>query len=180
MHSSAETVEARNRKATPSGDKAQRSELLELCFPASAPAQDEIRRLAYANTICLLFIVLAIVGIKTPVFVIGPSKPPEDIVPVVFEPPPQAEQQLASEPQYAPDLVEPNYEPVQEMPQVVPVLAADASQVTFAIPVEGPVILTPARYAAPPPRVLPPPAAPANPGPPRPVEFRAGTQDGGI
>lgn len=160
----------------------RRSDLLELCFPASAPASEEIRRLAYANSICLMFLVLAIIGIKTPIFVIASHKEVEPAIPVVFEPPPVQEQQPVAEPQVDPDLTEPNLDLVQETPRVVPVLAVDSAQVAFAIPVEGPVILTPAKFAAPPPGILSPPATvPGNPGPSQvqALEFDRTTQDGG-
>src|SRR2546425_6708048 len=57
-----------------------------------------------------------------------------------------------------------------ETPVVATVVAADASAVAFAVPVQGPVILAPARYAAPP---------PANTGPPKPTTFIPGQGEKG-
>lgn len=173
-------VHAADAASSESNSVEPRSDLIELCFPKSAPVSDEIRRLAYANSICMVFLVLAIVGIKTPIFFIPPPAKVEPTIPVVFEPPPEQQQQQLAVLQPNPDLTEPNLDPIQETPQVVNVVAADSSQVAFAIPVEGPVLLKPAAFAAPPPRTLPAPAVAVDPGPPQPVEFSSGTQDGGF
>lgn len=161
---------------------AHQSDLVELCFPKSAPESDLIRRLAYANSICLMFLVVAVIGLQTPVFVIETPKPAETPIPVVFEPPPIPQTPPSLIPQSNNDLPEPD-QPVVDAPQVAPVVVADSADVAFAIPVEGPVILTPAKYAAPPPRVIPPPAPSvtvSQPGPPKPVEFDRGARDGGF
>ena len=58
-----------------------------------------------------------------------------------------------------------------ETPVIATVVAADPAAVNFAIPVEGPVIFAPAKFAPPPPPKAPaPPPAPA-PGPPQPTVY---------
>jgi TonB family protein len=59
-----------------------------------------------------------------------------------------------------------------DTPVVATVVAADASQVAFAVPVIGPVTTMPARFAPPPPAQLPK-------APPKPTTFVPGHGEGG-
>jgi protein TonB len=133
------------------------SELAKLCLPAAS--RDPNRKLAYINSICAFFLMVGLVGVKMPEPYVRPIPEPVEIVPVVFTPPDQPmpttqEEQLDELPEDLP-------EPSLDAPVVATVVAADPSAVAFAVPVHGPVILAPARFAAPPPRVTRPPPAPA-------------------
>lgn len=130
------------------------SELARLCLPTAA--RDPNRKLAYVNSICGAFLLVGLAGLKMPEPYVRPIPEPVEIVPVVFTPPDQPppanpEETLEPPPE---DVLEPSL----EAPVVATVVAADPSAVAFAVPVQGPVILAPARFAAPPPRVLRPPA----------------------
>ena len=146
---------------------ALRSDLAQFCLPAVN--RDANRKLAYVNSICLLFLAIGVAGLNpakleqktpqpvqefVPVDIVQPVEPPKS------EPPPEER-----EPEQPADT------PV-EMPQVVTVVAADPSQVNFAVPVEGPVVFAPARLAQAPP-TLPPKASDS-----KPIKF-TGT-DGGV
>src|SRR5204862_182226 len=81
---------------------------------------------------------------------------------------PQEEQPKPVNEEKPPDQETPP-EVTPDVPVVATVVAADPKAVAFAVPVNGPVILAPARYAAP-----PPPAAP-----PRPTTFIPGQGEKG-
>lgn len=122
-------------------------ELARYCLPQAS--YDPNRRFAWAISVCSLFLVIAIVGLKGPLLIIRPPPEVVDVLPVVFVPPPQEDQ---PPPDPSPD----NEEPPPEVspldaPMVATVVAADTSQVAFAVPVEGPVILAAAKYASAPP-----------------------------
>src|SRR5262249_16847824 len=85
------------------------SDLARLSLPASY--KDQNRTLAWVNSICLLFLVIGIVGLKSPKVVVRPLTPPPEVVPVVWTPPPE---QPKVEPEIKPD------EPVVNTPVDVP------------------------------------------------------------
>lgn len=133
------------------------SDLARLCLPTAG--RDPNRKLAYVNSICAGFLLVGLVGLRMPEPHVRPIPEPVEIVPVVFTPPEQppsvAQEETLEQP--LEDLPEPSL----DTPVVATVVAADPSAVAFAVPVQGPVILAPARFAAPPPRVVrPPPPAP--------------------
>ena len=121
------------------------SDIAQFCLPASS--RDANRRLAYVNSICLLFLVIGVIGFRQPKVVQKELPPLPEIVPVVYTPP---EEQPKPEPKPQPDEPEPQPQTVVDMPQIATVVAADPSQVKFALPVEGPVVFAPAKFAAPP------------------------------
>jgi protein TonB len=134
------------------------SDLAKLCLPAAS--RDPLRRLAYVNSICAAFLLVGLVGLKMPEPHVRAIPEPVEIVPVVFTPPdqpPPTPQEDTMEQPPEEDLSQPTL----DTPVVATVVAADPANVAFAVPVQGPVILAPARFAAPPPRVQrPPPPAP--------------------
>jgi TonB family protein len=153
---------------------ALKSDIAQFCLPAAS--KDINRRYAYANSICLSFLVIGCMGIQTPLF--APKEPPipEDIVPVIFTPPPE------EQPPQTPDEVQPD-EPdrtsdVADTPVIATVVAASTETVAFSVPVEGPVILAPAKYAPPPPPVDRPKPA-AVPKPPERTRFQSGSGEQG-
>jgi protein TonB len=128
-------------------------DLAKICLPGEF--KDSYRRLAWVDSICFLFLVVGVVGLKAPGVIHRPLSKLEEPAPVIFTPPteqPKPQTQVQTQ-----DL--PPDQPL-ETPQVAPVVAAaDASKVAFAVPVEGAVAVAPARFATPPPPVnLPPPA----------------------
>jgi len=137
------------------------SELAKLCLPAAS--RDPNRPLAYANSVCLLFLLVGLVGLKMPKPYVRPLPEVVDYVPVVFTPPEQPPPTAAEQP---PDLLEESPDITTDAPVVATVVAADATKVAFAVPVHGPVILAPARFAA-----APPPALVRAPPPPQPTKF---------
>jgi TonB family protein len=144
-----------------------KSDLAAYCLPRAS--QDDTRKLAWANSISLLFVVVACIGLRQPVFVIREAAPLPEPMRAELLPPVDAENQPpdSSEEQEPEDVAE---EPV-EIPVVVPVLVAAAESVTFSVPVQGFVALAPdARFVPPPPAVIP--KAPPPDNLPRP-EFRA-------
>lgn len=133
------------------------SDLSKLCLPQEY--KDSNRRLAWANSICCLFLLIGFVGLKAPRVHIKPLSeipvfvPAEIVQPDDTPPPPPTEQ---------PQEPEPSAEVSPETPVVATVVAANPTTVAFAVPVEGPVVLAPTRFAAaPPPRTVRPPAGDA-------------------
>ena len=146
-------------------DYALSSDLARLCLPQEY--KDSNRRLAWVNSICCLFLLVGFVGFKPPKVVVKPLSEQTEIVPVVFTPP---EEPPPTQQQPRPDEPPPPSEATVDSPVVATVVAADASSVAFAVPVQGPVILAPARFAAPP---------PATQAPPKPTTFNPSTAVGG-
>src|SRR5882724_8394551 len=70
------------------------SDLARLSLPAEY--RDQYRTLAWINSICFLFLVIGIVGLKAPRVVVRPISEVTEVVPVVFTPP---EDQPKPEPQ---------------------------------------------------------------------------------
>jgi TonB family protein len=128
---------------TPDADYKLSSELATLCLPSAT--RDANRKLAYANSICFLFLVVGLVGLKMPKPYVRPLPEIVDVVPVVFTPPDQPPPQQPDQPQ---DQSEETRDAALDTPVVATVVAADPSAVKFAVPVSGPVILAPARFAA--------------------------------
>jgi periplasmic protein TonB len=144
-------------------------DLAKLCLPAAT--HDANRKLAYVNSICLAFLVVGLVGLKMPQPYVRPLPEVVDVVPVVFIPPDQPPPQQQDVPQDQPEEVR---DAPLDAPVVATVVAADPSAVKFAVPVSGPVILAPARFAA-----APPPQTKAPPPVPKPTQFVPSTTDGG-
>src|SRR5947209_12121131 len=126
------------------------SDLAKLCLPAEF--SDTNRKLAWVNSICFLFLLIGLVGLKAPKVVQRPLTQPAEVVPVVFTPP---EEQPKIQPEVKPNEPLPQETPL-ETPQVAPVVAAvDPPAIAFAVPIPGAVSGVPARFAPPPPPVLP-------------------------
>jgi protein TonB len=140
-------------------------DLARLCLPSEY--KDATRTLAWVNSICLLFLVIGLIGVKQPIIVKRPLS--EIVEPVAVELPPPQEQ-----PQIQPDTPpeETPQETTTDVPQVVAVVAAaDPSQVAFAVPVVGAVATKEARFATPPP--------PVNFTPPKLTRFDPNAMHGG-
>ncbi len=144
------------------------SDLAKLSLPVTY--RDAYRVLAWVNSICLLFLLVGIIGLKSPKIYVKPLSEPVEPMAIVALPPeeapkPQPEQIKEDEPA-------PSDAPV-ETPQVVTVVAAvDTPDITFAVPVEGVTLTTKAEYAPPPP--------PKVTAAPKPVQFDANAMAGGV
>lgn len=135
-------------------DYALSSDLARLCLPQEY--KDSNRRLAWINSICCAFLLIGIMGLKPPEVRIKPLTEVTDVVPIVITPP--EEPPKTETPEQPPD---PDQTPevTTDTPVVATVVAANPTAAAFAVPVEGPVILAPMRFAAPPPRDLRPPVS---------------------
>src|SRR5438309_11241499 len=85
------------------GGYALSSDLAKLSLPAAY--RDQYRVLAWVNSICFLFLLVGLIGLKTPRIVVRPLSQLQEIVPVVFTPP---EEQPKPELQHTPDDPEPH------------------------------------------------------------------------
>ena len=142
--------------ASPTAGYTLTSDLAKLCLPAAT--RDPNRKLAYVNSISFLFLIVGLVGLKMPKPYVRPLPEVVEIVPIVFTPPDQPPPQQTDQTQEQP---EDSRDAPLDAPVIATVVAADASAVKFAVPVSGPVILAPARFAAaPPPQTKAPPAQP--------------------
>jgi protein TonB len=120
-----------------------KDELARLCLPASR--RDASLKLAWTNSICLLFLIIGLAGARRGQIFIKPVPPIRQEIPVVVQPtvlPPQAT------PEQKPQLPQPNDQR--------PVLVAlpDAPNINFGVPTAGTVIV-PAALAAPPVEMAP-------------------------
>ncbi|HMC27515.1 MAG TPA: energy transducer TonB, partial [Verrucomicrobiae bacterium] len=124
------------------------SELARACLPQAN--RDEERKFAWTAAVCLLFLAVGIHGLFTrPVFTVPTPVPAEETIPVLFEPPPPP-QPVDNAP--TPESKEPYLdESVAPPPPPLVVAVANPAEAAFSVPVEGPVIIAPARLASAPP-----------------------------
>lgn len=147
------------------------SDLARMCLPSEF--KDSYRNLAYANSICLVFLLIGLVGFKVPKVIIKPLSEISEPVPVIFTPPEEIQKpETPDKPEEPPP---PTDQPMDTPAVTVVAAVADASQVAFSVPVQGAVAVASARFAAPPPANLTAP-----PARPTPVKFNpTTTTDGG-
>jgi periplasmic protein TonB len=145
-------------------------DLARLCLPQEF--KDSYRKLAWANSICALFLIVGVVGFKPQKVIHKPLSEISDPVQLVFTPPEDQPKPEVLVQQEEPD--EARQEAV-DMPQVVAIVAAaDSANVAFSVPVQGAVVVAPAAHlAAPPPPIT-------HQAPSQPVKFNPNTAtDGG-
>lgn len=136
-----------------------RSDLAQYCLPSAG--RDDSRKLSWAVSICLLFVTVAIMNVRQPVFIIREAAPPPEPLPVVILPPPPEHQQQPPDQPSEPEEVA--VEETLEMPVITPVQVAAPDQVNFGVAVEGYVALAPnARFVPPPPAIIPKAPPPAD------------------
>ena len=117
-------------------------ELARLCLP---PANREPeRRLAWVNSVCILFLLIGILGARQGAISIKPVPPIRQEVPVVVQPTVLPPQPVAPKPEQP--------QPVNQ-PRVL-VALPNAPNVNFGIPTAG-TLVVPAELAAPPPQMAP-------------------------
>jgi len=133
-------------------------DLARLCLPQEY--KDSYRKLAWVNSICFLFLLVGLVGLKPPMIHVRQIAAANEVVPVIFTPPeeqPKPEESKPDEPEPQPT------DTPAEAPQVAQVVAAaDPASVAFAVPVPGAVAVSPMAHLAtpPPPVIKAPPAKP--------------------
>ena len=130
------------------------SDLAQFCLPAAN--RDANRILAYVNSICLLFLAIGVAGLNPPKLQQKVPEPIQEFIPVEIVQPPEPPK---VEPQPQQEEPEPQQDRPVEMPQIATLVAANPAQVNFAVPVEGPVVFAPAKFAQAPPPAPPKPAA---------------------
>lgn len=133
----------------PTEGYAATSDLSRLCLPQEY--KDSNRRLAWVNSICCLFLIIGMVGLKPPPVIIRELTEITEVVPIIITPPEEPPPPPKAEDEPPPE--ETTTETAPDIPVVATVVAANASAVAFAVPVEGPVVLAPVRFAPPPPPV---------------------------
>jgi periplasmic protein TonB len=132
-------------------------DLARLCLPQEW--SDACRTLAWVNSICFLFLVVGLVGLKAPKVIHKPLSEINEPVPVIFTPP---EEPPKTEPEVKPDEPDKPQDTTEETPTVAPIVAVmDSPAVAFSVPVQGAVaVAKEARLATPPPPVTHAPTAP--------------------
>jgi TonB family protein len=125
-----------------------KSELARLCLPAAQ--YDPNRKLAWVNSICILFLLIGIVGAKSSTTRIKRPPPIEEVVPIVIEAPPPPPTKI--EAQQTP---EPTEQPKQDAPAVV-VVTPESPAINFSIPTIGHLVVPNAIATAPPANPLKP------------------------
>jgi TonB family protein len=116
-----------------------KNELARLCLPAAN--RDANLKLAWVNSVCILFLLIGIFGARRGLILIKPAPPIDEIVPVILEPvtlPPQEtiEKKEADENK-------------NDTPQVA-VVIPQAPNVSFSVPTIGSLVV-PANLASAPP-----------------------------
>src|ERR1041385_2859573 len=140
-------------------------DLARLCLPAEY--RDQYRTLAWVNSICFLFLVIGLIGLKPQQIIVRPLSEIQEPIAVEL---PAPQEQPPVQADVPPDETPPDA-PV-EAPQVATIVAAaDPAQVTFAVPVVGAVAVKEARFATPPP--------PANISAPKLTRFDPNAAGGG-
>jgi protein TonB len=118
-----------------------KSELARLCLPAAS--RDSNRKLAWMNSICILFLVIGIFGAASTRLSIKPIPPMEEIAPVLLETIPPAEAVTPNENE------NPNPQPSPDVPNVV-VAVPNAPNINFSVPTIGNLLAPSAVAKAPP------------------------------
>ena len=125
----------------PQGDPGSyqiRSEIARACLPSSQ--RDPGRKVMWVNAICAAFLATGIIGVKAPLDLVLRTQAVEDttVVPVEFVPPAvQTPPEAVEEAPPTDDLSPPTPAVIQPV-----VVAADASAVPFAVPVQGVTVTT--------------------------------------
>ena len=126
-----------------------KGELARLCLPQAG--RDPNRKLAWMNSICILFLIVGIFGARSAAMQLKPVPPVEEIIPALIEPvPPPATAENQNENQNEPEKT--------EAPQVV-VVTPEAPNINFSVPTIGNLVAPSALAQAPPLRPMQPPAS---------------------
>lgn len=123
-------------------------DLARLCLPEAN--RDPDRRLAWMNSICILFLLIGIIGIKPAPVDIRPVPPIEEIAPVVLEPAPAPPQTVTANQNQS-------EQPQSEAANVV-VVVPNAPNIHFSVPTIGNLVAPNSLAQAPPLRPMERPA----------------------
>ncbi|MGH7953713.1 MAG: energy transducer TonB [Limisphaerales bacterium] len=124
-----------------------KDDLARLCLISAR--RDPNQKLAWVNSICILFLLIGIVGARRGIISIKPVPPIHQIVPVVLEP-------MTLPPQAVPEK-KPVTENKNDQPRVV-VALPNAPNISFSVPTIGTLIAPAALASAPPLKPLEAPA----------------------
>jgi protein TonB len=116
-----------------------KGDLARLCLPAAN--RDPERKLAWVNSICLLFLLVGIIGARQGLIVIKPVPPLQEVIPVVVEPtvlPPQ------------PTLEKKTADEVKPDAQPVAVVLPQMPNINFPVPTIGSLVVSANLASAPP------------------------------
>ena len=119
------------------------SDLAQLCLPRAN--REEHRKLAWLNSLCFMFLVVGLIGMRARPIVLKNLPPLEEVIPTVFEPPPPV----------APPVNE-NQPPEEDNNEqadtaTIVVVAPANAAVAFSVPTVGNVVMQNAALAPPPP-----------------------------
>ena len=117
-----------------------KDELARLSLPSAS--RDANQKLAWVNSVCILFLVIGIVGAKRGLIAIKPVPPIEEVIPVVVEP-------LALPPQETTEQKQNHDEDKQDEPRIA-VAIPPAPNISFSVPTIGSLVV-PANLASAPP-----------------------------
>ena len=146
---------------SPGSEKYRLSDdLARLCLPQEW--KDSYRTLAWVNSICFMFLVVGLIGLRAPRVIHRQLTEFTDTVPVIFTPP---EEPPKTEPDVKPDEPDQPQNVSEDTPSVAPVVAVmDSPAVAFSVPVQGAVTIAQEAHLA-----TPPP--PVDNAPTKPVQF---------
>jgi TonB family protein len=116
-----------------------KDELARLCLPSAS--RDANLKLAWVNSVCILFLIIGIVGTRRGLIAIKPAPPLEQIIPVVVEPmtlPPQATTEKKEQ-----------VENKDETPRVA-VVMPQTPNINFSVPTIGSLVVSASLASAPP------------------------------
>jgi periplasmic protein TonB len=134
--------------------------LARLCLPQEF--KDSYRNLAWVNSICLLFLVVGLVGLRPPAVFVRAITQPADVMQIALPP-----EELPPPKEFKPPEETEPPDTTQDTPQVAVVTAMLATpDIRFAVPVVGVtnVVTTAALASAPPPTITQQPqSAPSGP-----------------
>jgi protein TonB len=114
-----------------------KDELARLCLPSAN--RDANLKLAWVNSICILFLLIGIAGARRGLIAIKPVPPIQEVIPVVIQPavlPPQA---IAQKPEQAEQINQPR----------VLVALPNAPNINFGVPTVGALVVPAALASAP-------------------------------
>jgi TonB family protein len=131
-------------------------ELAPVRLPFSGGSRDDWRSLAWINSICALFLLVGVLGFRSRPNHQSPTRDQTNVVPIVFMPEVKQEELKPVFTEFSPSS---QSETVAETTPPPVVAVAESAQVSFPVPVQGPVTLVVPRYSPQP--SVPTPSRPA-------------------
>ena len=116
-----------------------KDELARLCLPSAS--RDANLKLAWVNSVCILFLTIGLVGARRGLITIKPTPPIEEIIPVILAP-------VTLPPQETTEKKETD-ESKEDAPRVAVVIPS-APNISFSVPTIGSLVVPASRASAPP------------------------------